>query len=274
MEDAALDHAITTHARDPLFVWLEGDEWSPKLSSLKHVKGLGFTNTRHLPPQLFRMTWLEVLRIQGCTFDLPTLVKNLLGFDALRVLFVDGDGTEPELAPLPSELLGLGRLEELDLEACGISELPKRLGDLLSLKILRLDQNPIDALPDSNGRLRNLEELSLYYAWTLARLPETIGGLSSLRSLRLDGTQLRRLPASVAQLELLQILTTSHARLTSLPELGRLGALEILDASANQLTDLPAGLDHLPFLHQVDVRENPLPAKLAKSLPRGWSVDR
>ena len=63
----------------------------------------------------------------------------------------------------------------------------------------------IEKIPESIGKLTNLQSLDLSYT-QISELPESIGNLTSLQSLNLDSTQISVLPESIWNLTRLQDL--------------------------------------------------------------------
>lgn len=62
---------------------------------------------------------------------------------------------------LPEEFWRLNRLEILDLESSGLTELSPGIAGLTDLKELYLSENHLTDLPPEIGRLESLERLSL-----------------------------------------------------------------------------------------------------------------
>ncbi|MBC6418870.1 MAG: leucine-rich repeat domain-containing protein [Prochloron sp. SP5CPC1] len=87
---------------------------------------------------------------------------------------------------------------ELDLENMGLTELPKSVGKLVRLKVLKLgysfgkdgEKNKITTLPKE---LRNLTQLQWLYLHDnqLTTLPKELGNLTRLQELSLEGNQLQ-----------------------------------------------------------------------------------
>jgi len=55
----------------------------------------------------------------------------------------------------------LNQLEELELDSCGITKIPKTINKISDLKILNLSKNSIEVLPNEIYELGNLEELNI-----------------------------------------------------------------------------------------------------------------
>ncbi|XP_043644010.1 leucine-rich repeat and calponin homology domain-containing protein isoform X2 [Drosophila teissieri] len=124
--------------------------------------------------------------------------------------------------------------------------------------IADLSRNRFAELPEEVTTFAFLETLLLYHN-TIRSIPESVKQLSSLTYLDLRSNQLSSLPREICFLPL-QVLLVSNNRLSSLPdELGRLDqTLTDLDASYNQLANLPARLGELRSLRSLSLRSNHL----------------
>ncbi|XP_048444100.1 putative disease resistance protein RGA3 [Pyrus x bretschneideri] len=81
-------------------------------------------------------------------------------------------------------ILQLKCLRTLNLSYCGISEVPKEIGELIHLRHIDLSWNAgLGILPDSICELYNLYTLSLIGCWSLEKLPDNMGKLISLKHL-------------------------------------------------------------------------------------------
>lgn len=119
-------------------------------------------------------------------------------------------------------------------------ELPESIGDLTSLRTLKLDANPISALPASISRLKQLRELSVISCPDLSELPEDLAvrnasgereGLVNLQKLELSNTGIRSLP----------------------PSLRRLKELKEIKIANSPLAELDSSIHGLPKLEQLDL---------------------
>ncbi|CTP91921.1 putative type III effector protein [Xanthomonas translucens pv. arrhenatheri LMG 727] len=130
-------------------------------------------------------------------------------------------------------------------------ELPESIGDLTSLRTLKLHANPISALPASISRLKQLRELSVISCPDLSELPDDLAvrnasgereGLVNLQKLELSNTGIRSLP----------------------PSLRRLKELKEIKIANSPLAELDSSIHGLPKLEQLDLsgctelREYPL----------------
>jgi Leucine-rich repeat (LRR) protein len=109
--------------------------------------------------------------------------------------------------------LDFSRIEWESLEFMGIDEcvslktLPPNLGNLASLRVLKLSGTPIAALPASLGGCAALEEIEIRDALAGPdALPEGIGQLKRLKSLTIYGGDLEQVPAAIAGCESLERL--------------------------------------------------------------------
>ncbi len=104
-----------------------------------------------------------------------------------------------------------GRIYELDLANKGITILPPVVTEL-RLKLLRLQDNNLDSIPNAIGTIPTLTYLSLLRN-NLTSLPESVGNLNHLKHLNLGYNGLTELPSSITNLTKLGYLSVAHNRL-------------------------------------------------------------
>lgn len=170
------------------------------------------------------------------------------------------------LLGLPKEIEQLKNLKHLKIESKNIIILPDILGNISSLKTLNLKDAPyIDQLPDSIGRLENLEDLIIFNlnirsplrqlpdaivkcknlkklsieGTTLSCIPEQIGDLSQLESINFRRNQLIQLPDSIVLLQQLTGLGASYNYIYKLPDIALLPNLRGLSLANNCITEIP-----------------------------------
>ncbi|MQL80067.1 hypothetical protein Taro_012525 [Colocasia esculenta] len=195
---------------------------------------------------------------------------------------VSGKKLEMPLLELSSPLCSPGgemRLGALYVFNNAFSLVPRSIGRLNRLKILKFFGNEIDVLPPEAGDLVELERLQVKVAWPgLSSIP--LGKLQSLKELELCNVPTRASAFSVltdiARLSCLRKLSVCYLSIRYVPpEIGRLKNLEELDLSFNKLKSLPNNLSELSALRALSVASNKLvnlPSGLS-SLPRLENLD-
>jgi len=124
---------------------------------------------------------------------------------------------------------------------------------------LTLDSLRLQSLPESIGKLSNIQNLNVKFCKSLKSLPESIGNLTSLKKLNLGVNQLSSLPDSIGNLTSLIELYLRYNKLTSLPEsIGNLNSLERLYIDYNELTSLPERIGNLTSLKKLNLGDNKL----------------
>ncbi|KAK8481632.1 hypothetical protein V6N11_071054 [Hibiscus sabdariffa] len=134
----------------------------------------------------------------------------------------------------------------LDLEDTPINELPDELGNLFNLRYLNLSRTQVKELPRSIGKLYNLQ--SLVMKWTqIKELPAGIVKLKNLRHLIAYGFNGNPVafdywfglvvPSNICLLNNLQVLTTVKARGHFIKQLSKMTQLRELDVVNVKETD-------------------------------------
>ncbi|MDE2763242.1 MAG: hypothetical protein OXQ94_12430 [Gemmatimonadota bacterium] len=236
----------------------------------------------------------------GC--DGPTEPGELNARRVLTVLYreLDGpnwDNNDKWLTRAPvSKWYGVevdagGNVIALHLQRNGLAgELPRELGSLRTLEVLRLDaKEPVittgpttddtddkrvltGSIPPELGNLRFLRYLSLTRNGLVGTIPPELGNIRTLRSLNLEGNGLQGvIPPELGNLQNLWGLMLSGNVLTGpIPsELGGLKNLGILDLSDNKLTGpVPREFGALQALSYLDLSDNQLGGPLPRELVR------
>jgi leucine-rich repeat protein SHOC2 len=112
----------------------------------------------------------------------------------------------------------------------------------------------------------------------LTSLPESIGKLTNLQYLCLERNQIAYLPEAISQLINLRALFLDENKLIELPNsIGELINLRLLILSRNNITYLPDTLEKLTSLTKIALDENPLsdltPLQLLSKLRKVWFLD-
>ncbi|KAH7690190.1 P-loop containing nucleoside triphosphate hydrolase protein [Dioscorea alata] len=103
---------------------------------------------------------------------------------------------------LNTQVIGnLKHLRLLFLNGDKIENIPDSIGDLVHLRLLDLEHTCIHNLPNSLGNLINLQFLLLNDCKSLHILPNSITKLYNLRWLRVDNTSLNYVPKGIGKLE-------------------------------------------------------------------------
>ncbi|KAJ0579560.1 putative TIR domain, P-loop containing nucleoside triphosphate hydrolase [Helianthus annuus] len=181
-----------------------------------------------------------------------------------------------KLKTLPGSICSLQHLRVLDLEVCGIEELPKEIGKLESLEWLSLTYSKVKRLPDSICNLKYLNKLDLSHCYELERLPENLGDLGSLNTLCVGRTKIREVPSSICKLKHLKTLNLFECyEFEKLPEnLGDLESLNILDLTSTKIRDVPSSICKLKHLKYLDLSECSELEKLPENLGDLESLNR
>ncbi|KAL4671899.1 hypothetical protein H8957_010031 [Semnopithecus entellus] len=146
----------------------------------------------------------------------------------------------------------------LYVSGTGLRELPEEIEELRELRILALDFNKLERLPDGLCRLPRLTRLYLGGNRLLA-LPADFAQLQSLRCLWIEGNFLRRFPRPLLRLVALQSLQMGDNRLRALPaELPRMTGLRGLWLYGNRFEEFPPALLRMGRLHILDLDRNRL----------------
>ena len=194
--------------------------------SIEETNELNFSyvNLGQFPSNIDELTNLSYIHISDCGLygSLPASIGDLNNLESLQVY--DNDHDLPDSLNLDSQLTGL---------------IPQEIGNLESLKYLRLDNNNLSG-----------------------QIPSEIGELDSLVFLLLGGNELEgEIPASLMNLLGLASLSLNDNQLTGHipPEIAGLVNLETIDISNNQLTgEIPEGLSNPADLYYVNLSNNQL----------------
>lgn len=193
---------------------------------------------------------------------LAAFPEGLGAFPALRRLSVQG---QKAAAAVPATIAEAKGLEELDLIATGVKDLPPEVATLPALRRLYLSDNALAALPAAVCGAKGLDYLNLDRN-ALTNLPDAVGGLTALRWIRLNGNKLSDLPASAANWKDVRRLYLRGNGLKEVPAaILEMKSLEQIDLGENDLAEVPAGLFELPKLHYVQLDGNPRLATLPES---------
>ncbi|XP_067886900.1 leucine-rich repeat-containing protein 30-like [Heterodontus francisci] len=174
-----------------------------------------------------------------------------------------------ELLSAPLEIFDLGELQVLEMsperESClnyRMGTVPREIGQLSNLTVLKLDTNELREIPAEVGALQKLEMLTLSNN-QLSSLPAETERLQQLQSLHLASNNFQQFPVQVCQLRRLSFLDASDNKIKSLPHsISNLERLETLLLYFNALQSLPDSICTLVSLCTLWLGKNQL-----RSLP-------
>ena len=171
-----------------------------------------------------------------------------------------------------------GRVRALD--ALPIKTVPPEIGELTSLRTLRVMHNELEGeIPPEIGNLTNLELLHIGgtpdatgKTRLAGRIPPQLGNLFRLEFLYLQNAELEGgIPPELGNMSNLKRLWLYGNRLEGEvpPELGRLSNLEELHLYANRLEgEVPPELGDIPYLEYADLTGNQLTGCVPRKLER------
>ncbi|XP_078158082.1 uncharacterized protein LOC144553755 [Carex rostrata] len=161
---------------------------------------------------------------------------------------------------LPECICSLYSLRNLSLKECSLKVLPRKIGNLISLEELIINEcKKLEVLPESLCQLKALRKLSICSCYKIKELPNNIGNVVSLEELRIDSCSgLRVLPESLCQLKALRKLSIGECgKIKELPNnIGNLISLEKLIINmCDKLEVLPESLCQLKALRKLSIGE-------------------
>uniref|UniRef100_A0A8C6Q7Z6 Leucine-rich repeat-containing protein 7 n=1 Tax=Nothobranchius furzeri TaxID=105023 RepID=A0A8C6Q7Z6_NOTFU len=229
-----------------------------------------------LPKQLFNCQALKKLSLPDNDLsNLPTTIASLVNLKELDISkngiqeFPDNikcckglsvvEASVNPITKLPDGFTQLLNLTQLFLNDAFLEYLPANfevLEQMHSLKELWLDNNSLQSIPGSIGKLRQLRYLDLAKN-RIESLDSDVSGCEALEDMLLSSNMLQHLPDSIGMLKKLTTLKVDDNQLTSLPHtIGSLSLLEELDCSCNELESLPPTVGYLHSLRTFAADEN------------------
>ncbi|KAK8595854.1 hypothetical protein V6N12_064363 [Hibiscus sabdariffa] len=184
------------------------------------------------------------------------------GTSQLRSLIIFVVDESSTFNKLPS---GLKLLRVLDLENAPINEVPSEIGELFNLRYLNLSRTQVKVLPKSIGKLYKLQSLLLKFT-KIMKLPNEIVKLQNLRHLsayHLAKTELRHImevfdsievPQNICMLKSLQVLHCVRVtrglliELKEMEQLRRIGLDRLTEADEEHLCISIQRMRHLHYL--------------------------
>ncbi|KAI3802649.1 hypothetical protein L1987_30789 [Smallanthus sonchifolius] len=159
-----------------------------------------------------------------------------------------------KLKSLPVSICSLQHLRVLDLERCGIEELPEDIGQLECLEKLDLTYSKVKHLPNSICMLKHLKTLLLQECKVLDKLPEDLCQLESLEELNLKYCKIRLIPSSICKLKHLKTLILEGCEVGKLPEdFDQMESLTKLSLRLSKIREIPSNICKLKHLKELDL---------------------
>ena len=176
------------------------------LTGIGYLKGMTEFNVYKngvttLPPEIKELKNLKVLNLTKA-FEFTTLPPEIGQLPKLERLQM----ALAAISEIPKEICNLRTLKYLNISANQISTLPPEIGRLTTLEELDIHSTSITTLPDSICNLVNLKSLDISYLQHLTKLPDKIGNLTNLEYLNLFGDDIRTLPKSMSKMKKLRSL--------------------------------------------------------------------
>jgi Leucine-rich repeat (LRR) protein len=190
---------------------------------------------------------------------------------------------------IPKRFERWSRLRSLDLGMNELTEVPKSVFYIKSLKLLKLSvnkitlngyqfpvnstlealeltNNPITKVPSSIGNLSGLTSLNMY-ANGIQEIEQGIGRLQKLTQLSFYNNEIKYLPKDIYDLKALKEIDLYYNQIERVDEaIGNLKNLEILYLANNKLLSVPDSISQLKSLRALYLHNNRI-----SSLPEGIS---
>lgn len=223
-----------------------------------HVLNLDYTKIPSISPEIWQLTQLRELEIEGCV-GLESWTPDIANLQELRLLSL---AYVSDIIELPQEIGSLTKLTYLSFREIRVHEFPTWIFQLHGLRTLILDLyvlNPPDKFPAAISQLTALEKLDLshgYDEYPGFALPSAIGQLTRLTFLYLIENSFNSLPPEIGNLISLNALDLSDCKkLSQLPrEIQGLKALTRLKMSCcNTIDSLPSEIGQLTALQELDL---------------------
>ncbi|CAM6119028.1 unnamed protein product [Calypogeia fissa] len=228
-----------------------------RIHSCHGLKGLPDSLRQVIKPSrepLGQLQGLENLVIQEAIWQLPDLKH-------LAIMYHNPSDFDSFTLGLLRALEYLKISEDHSVKADPKLQIGESLGELQALKQLWFwETRKLAALPQKLGCLQALKVLWLEECWKLRSLPNSFGELQALKILHIGADKLTDLPG-LGQLRALEVLRLERCEaLTSLPDLGELQALKSLHIRATWLDTFPDTLKKLKALEYLHIQDNHMPS--------------
>ncbi|XP_042024521.1 putative disease resistance protein RGA1 isoform X3 [Salvia splendens] len=164
------------------------------------------------------MKSLRVLRIKKNVSLIPVGIEMLIHLRCLDFSWIELPKDDLEI------ICRLYFLQTLLLSCCGVTVIPREIGNLNQLRRLDLSMNGLEVIPQEIGNLVKLRELDLSHNYRMKELPESICSLVELQILKIEGTRINCVPEALGELSNLHTLQLCEFKVGS--EYNKLGFLK------------------------------------------------
>ena len=209
-----------------------------------------------MPPRFESLVFLRTLNLSKNALTNPTL-EIISQITTLVEVYLAHNEFE---GPLTSSITALKELQILDLEGNRITSLPDTLGKLRRMRIILLGENHIKELPwrtfEDLGDLFELDVFSNKLSGDLVPSDIEKITLSSLSNLDIHSNALTSLSSNLHLPSLTQFNATQNSLTTTGTFFAATPRLVHLSLAQNQLSVIPDGVIHLPYLRTLDVSNN------------------
>ncbi|NLT02260.1 MAG: hypothetical protein GXY09_00140 [Bacteroidales bacterium] len=210
-----------------------------------------------LPEEIGNLTNLTDLWLSNNQFSGP-LPERLGDCAKLSGLYIENNQFEGKV---PESICDISRFTNLNISNNRFTALPDSLGRMVNLQEINAANNLLDSLPTSISRLSKLFRLDVRDN-RLKTLPD-MGAMPALWDVNLSNNLFETLPSSLANLTKVSELYVSNNRLKEIPSfIGRLSTLKFASFARNQLSTLPTSMVALTNLKHFDARHNHLEGPL------------
>ncbi|KAK1274453.1 Disease resistance protein RPM1 [Acorus gramineus] len=158
--------------------------------------------------------------------------------------------------------LGFKLLRVLDLQDAPVDSIPDEVGDLFNLRFLGLRKTKVKVLPKRLKRLQNLQTLDLAYS-NVEKIPNGVTKLPNLRHVFLQNSYqdgmliVKTKPKHVwvsKELQTLQGISSSNEVVRQVGDLTQLRSFAIVDVRESEGTKLCASIKKMKFLHTLRIQ--------------------
>jgi Leucine-rich repeat (LRR) protein len=205
---------------------------------------------------------IEELDLTHDVFDeFPLEILDCVNLKVLKLSKGGGFLRQRQMHRLPEGINRLRKLEELEVIACTLRELPKTFWELKELTSLDLSSNPLERIPVMLSGCTKLKSLFLREC-ELEEFPSGLSLLPELEELDLSSNFMSFIPPEIAEFGKLKKLYLSYNPFSKERETETIRSI----AGIKQLEELSmrrTGLSHLPeewlgmkSIKEIDVSQN------------------